>query len=115
MTHTLLPKFNKNYSRINPKMPAKFTDVAIYRILKEIYLKGSSKSDIQCKIVGGAQIYKDNLNIGFRNIQEAKSILKRENIRVVSEEVGGNESRSILSFERDGSILIRKRGNYFNI
>jgi chemotaxis protein CheD len=115
MAHTLLPKFDKQYSRKSPDMPAKFTDIAICRILKEMYLKGSSKSDIQCKIVGGGQIYKDNLNIGYRNIQEAKLILEREDIPINSEEIGGNETRSILSFERDGSILIRKKGKNFTI
>ena len=78
-------------------------------------LKGSSKSDIQCKIVGGGQMYKDNMNIGFDNIQEAKLILKREGISLIAEDVGGNESRSIMSFEGDGSIFIKKKGIYFTI
>jgi chemotaxis protein CheD len=89
---------------------ARYTDVAIELMINKLLKKGSNRRNIQCKIVGGARIYNDNLNIGQKNIQCAKEILKRENIKLAAEDTGGKSGRSILDFYRDGTLHLRKNG-----
>jgi chemotaxis protein CheD len=115
LAHTLLPKYEINEARLNPKMPAKYTDLAIHRMVKKMNQKGSDLKDLKCKIAGGSQIYNDNFLIGQRNIEMTKLVLKDLNIPIVAEDVGGNTSRSILSFNSNGTMHLRKKGIFFTI
>lgn len=113
LAHTVLPEYEKNPNRYSKKMPAKFTDLAIHLMYKKLLAENCLK--IKCKIVGGGQIYQDSFNIGERNIKSAINALKDRNIPLIAKDVGGTQSRSILAFKRDGTINIRKKGEYFSI
>lgn len=115
MAHTMLSKYCENHSKLTNDALARYTDVAIRLMIKKLLKKGSRRENIQCKIVGGAKIYNDNLNIGEDNIKCAKLILKEENIELVAEDTGGNTSRSILDFYPDGRLHIRKNGKHYDI
>ena len=114
MAHTVLPEKYEGH-KINERMPAKYTDLAIKAIINHFEKKGFNRKDLCCKIVGGGQIYNDGFSIGANNIQKAYESLKKEGIPLLSEDVGGKTSRSILSFNKDGTITIRKEGNVFII
>ncbi len=121
IAHTVLPKMPQNYE-LNPKyqqdlqkMPAKFTDLAIHLMLKKLLAVNCSLSDIKCKIVGGGQIFSDSFKIGKGNIESAHETLNEKSISINAEELGGITSRSILAFNKDGSMDLRKNGNYFSI
>ncbi|MHA1672895.1 MAG: chemotaxis protein CheD [Promethearchaeota archaeon] len=121
IAHTVLPKMPQNYE-LDPKyqqdlqkMPAKFTDLAINLMLKKLMAAKCSKSDIKCKIVGGGQIFSDSFKIGKGNIETAHESLNEKGIPIKAEDLGGRTSRSILVFNKDGSIDLRKDGNYFSI
>jgi chemotaxis protein CheD len=115
MAHSILPTFNQREDRVNAKMPGKFTDIAIMKMIKFLVKKDSVKSDIKCKIVGGSQIYNDSFNVGEKNIITARKILKVENIPLVKEDTGGKLSRSILSYNVNGTMEVRKQGIIYNI
>ena len=114
LAHTVLPKYSE--ARYNPKkMPGKFTDLTITLMVEKMIKNKCEIKDIKCKIVGGSQIYEDSFKIGEKNIEIAKKELSNKKIPLISSEVGGTESRSILSFNNDGTINIRKKGKYFII
>jgi chemotaxis protein CheD len=114
MAHCLLPEYNEHTERDN-NLAGKFTDTAIRKMVKRMLDSGSVKSDIKVKMAGGSQIYNDMLRVGERNIQTAHRVLKEENIPLVAEDVGGNTGRSILSFNQDGTIDIRRDGKKYQI
>lgn len=112
IAHTVLPKYSEFKNRYLQKRSGKFTDLAIHLMYEKLIEKKCHPSNIECKIVGGAQIYEDSFHIGTRNIKVAYATFKELNITLKAEKVGKSESRSILSFNRDGSMNLRIKGNY---
>lgn len=117
IAHTVLP-FQKDYinNRRSEKMPGKFVDKGIERMLKALSNRGSKRRNLKAKLVGGATIFAEgSFNIGEDNIEAARIILKENNIPIIAEEVGGRRGRSVFSFNLDGSIEIRKQMKYYKI
>ena len=115
MAHTVLPLQDDFNNRVSKKMPGKFVDQAIKRMLTELSERGSKRRNLKVKIVGGASIFPGSFNIGNENIDAARRILKENKIPIIAEEVGGKKGRSIFSFNLDGSIEIRKQMKYYRI
>jgi chemotaxis protein CheD len=115
LAHTLLPKYSEGKTKMNPKMPAKYTDIGIHKMIDLLLENGSKKSDIKCKIVGGGKIFQDHFTIGKNNTESARTLLRDEHIPIVAEDVGGVNSRSILSYSKNGEIEVRKKGIIFKI
>ena len=117
MAHTVLPEYcaKRKNKEIKRDDLGRYTDLAIRLMVKKMRKKGSKNENIRCKIVGGGKIYNDALDIGKNNIKWAKKVLDEENIKLVSEDLGGKSSRSILSFEKDGVLKLRKNGKYYEI
>jgi chemotaxis protein CheD len=116
MAHTVLP-FQDDFinNRRSEKMPGKFVDQAIKRMLTALSERGSKRRDLKAKLVGGATIFVGSFNIGEDNIEAARTILKENKIPIIAEEVGGRRGRSVFSFNLDGSIEIRKQMKYYKI
>jgi chemotaxis protein CheD len=109
MAHCSFP--NHQYNRDSPfkgVLPALYVDVSIISMINTLCDNGSRKRLIKCKLVGGSNIINDKLKIGQLNIEMAKKILHDEKIELIAEDVGGNVGRAILSFQKDGQILLRK-------
>jgi chemotaxis protein CheD len=73
--------------------------------------KGANITGLEAKIAGGAAMFGNSsktMDIGKRNVETIKSILKKENIKIIAEDTGGNRARSI-EFNIDNSELIVKK------
>ena len=85
-----------------------------------MYKIGANKSNLEAKIAGGADImnFGQNLNnIGTRNIEFAKEFCGSENIKIVSEHIGGTHNRVVLlidNFETYIRIDDTKKVDIFN-
>ena len=82
--------------------------------IKQMEAKGASRSRITVKIAGGAKMFEVSGaglgNIGQRNIESVHTILKRENIHLVAENVGGTVARTLLFDVGSGQGCIRSYG-----
>lgn len=112
LLHIMLPS-SKQFSNINK--PAKFADLGIPLMLKELERKGAYKSRMQAKLAGGAQMFsgldtKFVLNIGQRNAEITKEILKDMGIKILAEELGGNRGRTMILDLDSGQVTIRTIG-----
>lgn len=107
VAHVMLPNSNEKKDR-----PGKFADTAVPKILEELTAGGSNKRDIFAKIAGGSSMFKQfkgNLDIGGRNIEAIKEVLKRYNIPLEGEDTGGNIGRSIMYDPgQKGIVLVRR-------
>jgi chemotaxis protein CheD len=108
MLHYLLPE--------NPDRgkKSKYADTGIELLLTKLLEKGSNIKDLKAKLFGGSVMFSDfesneDSSIGTRNIEKARNILKKYNIPIVGEDVGGNYSRSV---EFDLSTGITKINSY---
>ncbi len=76
---------------------------------------GADPLKLTAKLVGGAQMFsgmdkKLTMNIGERNVEKAKEVLKSLGIRITAEDVGGNKGRTMIVDSTDGKVYIRTLG-----
>lgn len=94
LAHVMLPDSQGRTDR-----PAKYADTAVAFLVKELNKNGCKTASLAAKITGGAsmfQTFSGNLNIGERNIESVRAQLKKLNIPLVAEDVGGTAGRTIV-------------------
>ena len=113
LLHVMLP-LNMEAGRKNPM---KYADTGIRETLRQMEAKGASRSRITVKIAGGAKMFEiadknSSLgNIGQRNIESVHTILRKESIKLLAEEVGGTVARTLLFDVVSGQGCIRSYGH----
>lgn len=111
LIHVMLP-LNMETGR---KSPMKYADTGIRETLRQMEQKGANRGRIVAKIAGGARMFdvpgNGSLgNIGQRNIEAVHMTLKRENIKLLREDVGGTVARTLLFDASSGQACIRSYG-----
>ncbi len=112
LLHIMLPD-STQFSKVTK--PEKFADLGVPLMIKELQRKGAVISRLQAKLAGGAQMFsgmdeKFVLNIGRRNTEAVRRILKEMHIKILAEEVGGNRGRTIILDLENGQLTIRTIG-----
>ena len=110
LAHVMLPCIVEAHDNSHP---ARFADVAVGMLIDEMKGRGVKVKNIRAKIFGGANMFpglissNGNIAVGKRNILAVREELKRNNIEVIAEEVGGHIARTVLFDTRDGSVLVK--------
>ncbi|MBE3588280.1 MAG: chemotaxis protein CheD [Thermoanaerobacteraceae bacterium] len=117
LLHLMLPDSTQF---TNVTKPAKFADLGIPLLIQEMQKEGASPSRLKAKLVGGAQMFsgldsKMILNIGQRNVEKARQMLKEYGIPILAEEVGGNRGRTMIFDTSTGQVSIRMLGNKLKV
>ena len=112
LVHVMLPDSTKVRNNSNI---AKFGDTGIRELLKRVVAAGASKPRLIAKIAGGARMFEvsglsDVGNIGARNAEAAKAILKELGIRLVAEDTGLNYGRTVELHCDTGEFYIKSVG-----
>ncbi len=113
LAHIMLPSSKEIKNNTNE---AKFADTGIELLIEKMVKEGAIKELLTAKIAGGAQMFSFNnnnsiLKIGERNVQATKEKLKELNIKIISEDTGGNYGRTIELNADDGSLLVKTIGH----
>lgn len=110
LLHIMLP-VNMEAGRRNV---FKYADTGIRETVRQMMTAGALKTRITVKIAGGAKMFEVSGgslgNIGQRNIESVHTILKREGIRLIAEDVGGTVARTLLFDTATGQGCIRSYG-----
>ena len=110
MVHIMLP-INMEAGRKNT---FKYADTGIRETLNQMVAKGAVKGRITAKIAGGARMFEVNGgtlgSIGQRNSESVHQVLRRENIRLLWEDVGGKVARTMEFDSATGTGVIRSYG-----
>ena len=90
----------------------RYADVAIVNLVKEMEKKGASKIRLTAKIAGGAKMFESVSNnsignIGDRNVEAVKDMLRQLNIRIVASDTGANYGRTVYFYPEDGRLEIK--------
>lgn len=114
LSHIMLPDSSSFTKDIKVE---KFADLAIPSMIKEI-TNGRASRGLVAKIAGGASMFSfsnSTNNIGQRNVDAVKEILKELKIPIVSSDTGGKIGRTMVvdldSFDvsiKNGSKEIKK-------
>lgn len=108
MVHVVLPVAP---SATHPT-PGRFADTAVPALLESLQQAGAVQYRLRCKIAGGAAVLAIGgggslPNIGARNVEAVKTALERVRIRVLAEETGGNQGRTVRLEPSSGRVTIK--------
>lgn len=112
MAHVLLPAAA---GAQDVRYPGKFPATAVPLLLGEMRARGASTAagGITARLVGGASLFAGVLtpegagNIGERNVQASREVLKSLRVRVAGELVGGDCGRSVYFDVDSGRVNVR--------
>jgi chemotaxis protein CheD len=95
--------------------PAKFADLGVAALVQEMQRAGSRNGRLIAKLAGGAQMFFGNsraaeMAIGERNVEAVRQALKELGIKIVAEDVGGSQGRTISLDTSNGLLTIRTLG-----
>ena len=112
MVHYMLPDSTKVRNNSNI---AKFGDTGIRELLRRVTAAGAVRTRLVAKIAGGAKMFEvsglsDVGNIGARNAEVAKIILKELGIRLIAEDTGLNYGRTVELHCDTGEFFIKAVG-----
>lgn len=107
MIHVMLPE-SKNDP--NAKL-SKYAYPGIKLMVDDMIKMGARISGMEAKIAGGAAMFETKgFDVGRRNVDRVKSVLRELGIFLVSEDTGGNRARSIEYHIKEGDLFIKKVG-----
>ena len=102
INHFMLPLWNGD-GLASPK----YGNVAIEKLVENMFKMGATKNTLIAKIFGGANQMMASISIGDRNIEVARSQLAEYGIKIVAESVGGNIGRKIRFDTSTGQVLMK--------
>ena len=86
----------------------RYGDTSIPLMLEKIKKNGATK--LRAKIFGGARMFDfkvSNITIAEDNIAIARRILRKQGIRIIAEDVGGNVGRIVRFHPLEGWATVR--------
>lgn len=112
LVHYMLPDSTKLRNNTNI---AKFGDTGIRELLRQVIALGANQRRLVSKIAGGACMFETSGlssvgNVGKRNAEAAKTILKELRIPLIAEDTGLNYGRTVELNCETGDFLIKSVG-----
>ena len=113
LIHIMLPNMNKN---MQDKNILKYADVGIPEMIRKMIAFGAVQQRLVAKIAGGAKMFELSGgnssidNIGARNVESVKDVLRRERIRILKEDVGSNYARTVYFYSETGEVIVKTFG-----
>lgn len=111
LIHIMLPEAKGH----NAENIYKFADTGIQATLKKMEVFGARRDRIIVKIAGGAKMFEVAPgstvgNIGDRNTESVKRVLRQEGLKILKESTGANFARTMLIDAATGEVKIRSFG-----
>ncbi len=78
-------------------------------LINDILKQGVRKNRLELKLFGGSNVLAlAHNNVGESNVSFIRQFVKTEGLRVVAEDLGGNQPRHIRYFPRTGTVMVRR-------
>lgn len=107
LVHVMLPCRELAFEKNNPY---KFADSGLAALLHVMLQAGALHAGITAKIAGGAQMFPPlpgQAGVGQKNIAAVRNALRRHGIRLLAEDVGGTQARTLLFCARTGLVRVK--------
>lgn len=113
--HAFLPDSSERDPRKgkDPQI-CRYVDTALQNMLETMDKMGVPRRDLVIKMFGGAAgiavagMAKTSYNIGRRNVEMAKKLLRFARLEVQVESVGGNYGRKLMFHTQTGEVWLKK-------
>lgn len=115
LLHAVLPESANGLDLNDPASFSKYVDPGIEHLLANLVKAGAHRNRIIVRVVGGANMLvapglTSTFDIGTRNIEKARIILQRLNMKIAAEEVGGHTGRTVRVYVADSRVTVRLIG-----
>jgi len=115
MSHNIMPSCGKS-SACNGDCSNvyKYVGCSLKQMLKVVDSVKIPRSNIIVKLFGGSELMNSGHNgesmisIGSRNIEAAKKIIEKEELRLVAQDLGGVSSRKIIFVTHTGEVFLSR-------
>jgi chemotaxis protein CheD len=104
INHFILPRGGASPS-------ARYGNHALPMLLERVLQLGAQRETLLACVFGGASVLTgpgEGPRLGSRNVAEALEFLRKEDMAVLRQDVGGNEGRKLTFRTADGGTLVRK-------
>ncbi len=93
----------------------KFVDSGLDELVKRMVKAGASRSRLEAKLAGGAQMFafqrnSDLVKVGERNAEAARKKLRAMHIKLLAEDTGLNYGRTVIYYPETGEYVIKAVG-----
>ncbi|MBI5862913.1 MAG: chemotaxis protein CheD [Planctomycetes bacterium] len=104
MAHVILPESSQGAGD-----RGKFADTAVDWLLEEVLKAGGQRDKLAAKIAGGARMFgtANNTHIGERNIDAVRNRLRKHNIPLIAEAIGGGKGRKMTIDLETGNVDVQ--------
>ncbi|MCC2616029.1 chemoreceptor glutamine deamidase CheD [Aestuariibacter halophilus] len=92
----------------------RYGDVAMERMLNDMYKVGAKRENLKFKAFGGAQVIRIMTDIGKSNIAFLHKFLTLEGFRLISSDLGDKYPRKVKFFPQTGQVLMKKLEHMHN-
>ncbi|MHB0912676.1 MAG: chemotaxis protein CheD [Armatimonadota bacterium] len=111
MAHVVLPKAIGSAK----DMPGKSADIALPSLIEEMIRAGAKRAGIRLAIAGGASLFSfksadTQMDIGNRNCDAIKAIIKDSGLRLLASDLGGSSGRTLRLYVDTGAVCVRRAG-----
>lgn len=113
MNHFMLPSQGSIYEdEKNLNSPAMtYGNWAMEFLINNILKHGGKRRNLELKLFGGSKIMNTYSDVGEKNIKFIKDYVYSENLKVISEDLGGDCPRNIIYNPLTGKVLLKKLSN----
>jgi len=113
VAHCMLPAQPAD-TREHLEKPGRYVDAALPHLLSHMRDLGSSCNGLVSALVGGAAMFDftgpTTLDIGSRNVDTARQVLRESGIALLASDVGGNQGRTVTIEVADATVYVRAMG-----
>jgi chemotaxis protein CheD len=110
MNHFMLPHPHEGGSdawRDIAGAATRYGAASMEQLINRILKAGGSRSELEVKIFGGGRVLASLTDVGNHNVIFVRDFLKREGMKIVSEDVGDVHPRHIQFFPMTGRVRVR--------
>jgi chemotaxis protein CheD len=117
MCHYMLPSRDwDRRSAVRSIYDGRYADEVILMMMKEIDAIGVSYKEYQVKLFGGGNMFPGTfnhreMNVGQRNIEMGRSLIKKHGFHCTAEHLGGNGHRNVIFDVWNGDVWIKHSEN----
>lgn len=112
MNHFMLPmdsKYQHSSWKDNPvDIAARYGNVAMERLINALIAHGGRRENFEIKLFGGGRLLNITMDVGKDNIEFVRDYLHKENLRIHTEDMGGEYPRKVMYFPASGRAMVKK-------
>lgn len=114
MNHFMLPAQHRNQNS-DVFFAARYGAAAMEYLINNLLHLGAERDRLVAKAFGGGKVMRNmETDIGGQNIEFVRMFLRRENIPLWSEDMGGELPRKVYFFPHTGQVIVKRLSRVHN-